>query len=147
MAFALNTKNIIDSNKIPAVVKLCAIELDKKTYFSMSYILDKISDLDLETLQYCAESKLDVDTESFAIFSMICLTAEGSGDIEEETIFEHMNKCAVMINLEGLRRKGLIEFDSTQLSFSDLHKLVANPTDRGREVAKQLQKGSDTGSA
>jgi hypothetical protein len=147
MSYYLNTKNIIESPRSPAVVKLTAMELDKMGYFSMAHILDKISDHDLHMLQMCAESKNIEDQEVFAVFSMLCLVAEGGQDIEDSTIASNMHKCVIMVNLEGLRRKGMITFDPTQLSFLDFDKIQAVPTELGIEMTNKLRESGEFGPA
>lgn len=139
--FTLELPNIVASKEYFSVTRLLASTMMIRPYFTLGEWFLNVSDNDLELLQETAQKQVDLDEEhgdgivsheefeNVMLIAMMLMYAEGL-DITEEAVYQNVNTFIVMLTMEGMRRKKLIDIDYEHLSFGDEFKNVTVVTKR-----------------
>lgn len=129
--FTLNIEGIAADATYMSVTRLLASTLLQQPYLTVGEWLAKVSDNDLKLLIEAAEeaSGDDVEVEpnspfeNVMLISMMLMLAEGL-DLEEAEVYENANVFVVMLTMEGMSRKKLVDIDYEHLSFGSEFKDV-----------------------
>jgi hypothetical protein len=136
--FTIDLTKMANDTKLLAVVRLLAVQLQRKPYIMPGEFLGAISDADLQSLSQVFEAardeNLDLPGHNDAAINVLALTGmlvigEGGDLTDEAAVREYAGMSYLFVCLESLARKGAINLAREKLSFIDSDAVVASAKD------------------
>lgn len=119
--FTINYKKIVSSTTMLTVTRLLASSLIINPYMRVGHFLKSLSDHDLEILTHLTNKSFDTDPqyEELLLMAEMLARAEGATSDNLDEITTHLEMFIMLIAIESLYRKGLVEVIHDNMSFGE----------------------------
>lgn len=118
---------VVNAKEMLAVTRLLASRLQNNPYITVGDFMLSVSDDDLYTLNSVAESEENDHFSELILIAEMLAVGEGVYVRDINAVTERINYFRMLLVVESLHRKGMIEAVHRNMSFGDdsKHKIIA----------------------
>lgn len=118
---------VVNAKEMLAVTRLLASRLQNNPYITVGDFMLSVSDNDLYTLNSVAESEENDHFSELILIAEMLAVGEGVYVRDINAVTERINYFRMLLAVESLHRKGMIEAVHRNMSFGDdsKHKIIA----------------------